>query len=114
GRAARAADTLLAAGGVGPVLAIPALVASGRLDDAAAAVRTSAPQALQRMAEAALAMADPATALPLCIEAAEAIERNPPAVVLPDTPHALGAVLAVAMGDSSSAEHLLERAVAAE
>jgi DNA-binding CsgD family transcriptional regulator len=114
GRAARAADTLLGAGGVGPVLAVPALVASGRLDDAVAAARTSAPQALQRVAEAALAMADPATALPLCIEAAESVERNPPGVVLPDTPHALGAVMAVAAGDSSSAEHLLERAIAVE
>jgi DNA-binding CsgD family transcriptional regulator len=35
-------------------------------------------------------------------------------VVLPDTPHALGAVMAVAAGDSSSAEHLLERAIAVE
>lgn len=56
--------------------------------------------------------AEPAVALPLLIEAAEALERGAPTVVLPDTPHALGAVVAVAAGDVASAEHLLGRAEA--
>jgi DNA-binding CsgD family transcriptional regulator len=35
----------------------------------------------------------------------------PPAVVLPDTPHAWGAVVAVTAGDAATAEHLLRRAL---
>ncbi|GIF70565.1 LuxR C-terminal-related transcriptional regulator [Asanoa siamensis] len=64
------------------------------------------------LAEAVLAAgAEPATAVPLLIEAAEAAERVPPAVVLPDTPHAWGAVVAVTAGDAATAEHLLGRAL---
>jgi DNA-binding CsgD family transcriptional regulator len=120
GRAARAADVLLAAGGPGPVLAVPALVTSGRADEATVASGNgsagapAAPQTLRHLATAALALTDPAVAVPLFIEAAEAVERHPPTVVLPDTPHALGAVVAVAAGDAASAEHLLRRAMAAE
>jgi DNA-binding NarL/FixJ family response regulator len=65
------------------------------------------------LAEAALVAVDPGTALPLLIEAAEAAERVPPPVVLPDTPHALGALVAIAAGDGASAEHLLDRALSA-
>ncbi len=103
GRAERAADTLLAAD---PVLAVPVLVGVGRLDQARArATRATA------FAEAALAAAeDPDAAVPLLIEAAEIAERTAPAAVLPDTPHALGAIVAVAAGDVAAAEHLLERA----
>jgi DNA-binding NarL/FixJ family response regulator len=50
-------------------------------------------------------------AVPLLIEAAEAAERTPPAVVLPDTPHAWGALVAVTAGDAATAEHLLRRAL---
>jgi DNA-binding CsgD family transcriptional regulator len=57
--------------------------------------------------------ADRAVALPRLIEAAEAAERAAPEVVLPDTPHAVGAVVAVTAGDAASAEHLLGRALAA-
>ena len=114
GRAGRAADALLAAGPAGQVLAVPALVATGRLAEARrAAAVDGGPLSLRRLAEAALAAADPAAALPLLIEAAEAVERLPPAVVLPDTPHALGALVAVTAGDAASAEHLLRRALAA-
>lgn len=109
GRAARSADLLLAAGEA--VLAVPALIATGRLDEAKAALANgSAPVGVRRLAEGALAAGDPAAALPLLIEAADAIELAPPALVLPDTPHALGAVIAVADGDLASAEHLLTRA----
>jgi DNA-binding NarL/FixJ family response regulator len=114
GRAGRAADALLAAGPAGQLLAVPALLATGRLAEARAALAQPAggvPLSLRRLAEAALAAGDPAAALPLLIEAAEAIERVPPAVVLPDTPHALGALVAVAAGDTATAEHLLGRAI---
>jgi DNA-binding CsgD family transcriptional regulator len=104
GRAERAADTLLAAD---PQLAVPVLVGVGRLEQAAAAAKG------ERFAEAALAAAaDPDAAVPLLIEAAEATERATPAAVLPDTPHAVGAIVAVAAGDLAAAEHLLERPVA--
>jgi DNA-binding CsgD family transcriptional regulator len=101
GRAERAADTLLAAD---PPLAVPVLVGVGRLDQAVAAAKG------ERFAEAALAAAaDPDAAVPLLIEAAEAAERTAPSAVLPDTPHAVGAIVAVAAGDLAAAEHLLER-----
>src|SRR5206468_2608525 len=64
-------------------------------------------------AGAALAAVDPAAALPLLIEAAEEVERVPPAVILPDTPHALAALVAVTAGDAATAEHLLRRALGA-
>jgi DNA-binding CsgD family transcriptional regulator len=123
GRADRCAETLLGTDPPGPVLAVPALIAVGRPADARAAlapverVRDStpagSPDSLRRLAEGALAAGDPAGALPLLIEAAEAVERTRPAVVLPETPHALGALVAVAAGDAATAEHLLERALAA-
>ncbi len=112
GRAARAAETLSRAADPGPVLAVPALVATGDLAAARRAATGSAPPALRRLAEAALTVGDPHTAMPLLIEAAEAFEQAPVTVVVPDTPHALAAVVAVTAGDAASAEHLLERALA--
>lgn len=111
GRAARAADILLAADHPGPLLAVSALIGTGRLAQALAG-GSSAPTALHRLAEATLAATDPVTALPLLIEAAEAIERSTLTTVLPDTPHALGAIIATACGDLASAERLLDRAMA--
>jgi DNA-binding NarL/FixJ family response regulator len=113
GWTARAAESLLSAVAPGPVLAVPALVGIGRVADARASAGGPAPAALLRFAEATLAAGEPAVALPLLIEAAEAVEHGAPAVVLPDTPHAVGAVVAVAAGDVASAEHLLTRARAA-
>jgi DNA-binding NarL/FixJ family response regulator len=113
GWAARAAELLLGAVAPGPVLAVPALVGIGRVAEARAAAGGPAPAALLRFAEGTLAAGEPAVALPLLIEAAEAVERGAPAVVLPDTPHAVGAVVAVALGDVASAEYLLTRAGAA-
>jgi len=115
GRCDRAAEALLAAGGPGPLLAIPSLVAVGDLARAQGidVSGVEAPVALRRLAEAALTAATrPAAAVPLFIEAAEALERTPPTTVLPDTAHALGAVLSSIVGDVASAEHLLERAIA--
>lgn len=109
-RTNRAADTLLAAEPPGPVLAVPALVAAGRLGEARSAIDTAAPTVLRRFAEAVLHVSDPEAALPLLIEAAEAVEATPPEMVLPDTPHALGAVMAVAAADVATAEQLLRAA----
>lgn len=111
GRAGRSADTLLGAGRPGPVLAVPALVATGRLDEARAAAAGDAPLSLRLLADAALELSDPVVALPRLIEAAEAAEQATPAVVLPDTPHALGALAAVTAGDADIAIHLLDRAL---
>jgi DNA-binding NarL/FixJ family response regulator len=108
GRAARAAGLFLAAPAPGPALAVPFLVGTGRPADGGAAG-----SAVVRFAEGALAAGQPEVALPLLIEAAEAFERGAPQLVLPDTPHAIGAVVAVAAGDVASAEHLLGRARAA-
>ncbi len=119
GRSDRAGDALREAPPPGPVLAVPSLVATGRsaaaiIAGAAAADATGgpAPLGLRRLAEACLAAGDPEAALPLLIEAAEELEHAPPAVVLPDTPHAVAAVVAVLAGDVATAEHLLDRALA--
>ena len=111
GRSDRAGANLLSVGSPGPVLAVPALVASGRLEAAEEAAKGHAPAGLKLLAEAALAAPDPAAALPLAIEAAETLERTGTATVLLDTPHAIGAVFAVISGDVATAAHLLERAL---
>jgi DNA-binding CsgD family transcriptional regulator len=111
GRSDRSAEVLAALDPPGPVLAAPAQVATGRPSPASWADRDG-PVGLRRLADAVrLAAADPVAAVPLLIEAAELIERNPPAVVLPDTPHALGALVATTAGDAASAEYLLDRAI---
>ncbi|WP_158854273.1 helix-turn-helix transcriptional regulator [Saccharothrix deserti] len=115
GRADRAADLLFAAPPPGPLLAVPVLVGTGRLADARTATREpdGAPAAM-RFAEAVLtAVRDPDAAVPLLIEAAEVAERATPVAVLPDTPHAIGAVVAVLAGDTAAAEYLLDRAARA-
>ena len=117
GRTRRAVETLVPAGSVGQVLAVPLLIALGRVDEArkrAEQLEQRVPVALQRLAEASIAASDPHGAVPLFIEAAEAIERAAPEVVLPDTPHALGAVVAVAAGDVNTAERLLSAALEAK
>ncbi|WP_459710709.1 helix-turn-helix transcriptional regulator [Actinophytocola sp. KF-1] len=114
GRAARGAAALVTAPPPGPVLAVPLLVATGRLDEARATAGTAAPGPLSRFASAAVvAAADVTAAVPLLIEAAEDVERAAPVAVLPDTPHAIGAIVAVAAGDLGTAEHLLTRALTA-
>jgi DNA-binding CsgD family transcriptional regulator len=113
GRAGRSAEALLSAGPPGPVLAVPALIAVGQPEAARAAAAGAGPLPLRRLAEAALTIGSPATALPLLIEAAEAYEQAPPEVTVPDLPHALGALVAVTAGDTATAEHLLQRALSA-
>lgn len=111
GRADRAAEHLVTAPDPGPVLAVPALMALGQRDRARSAGNSPAPRALRLFADAALAATDPVEAVAVAIEAAEAAELTPPSAVLPDTPHALGAVLAVTAGDAASATHLLEQGI---
>jgi DNA-binding CsgD family transcriptional regulator len=66
---------------------------------------------LVRFAEASAASArDPQAALPGLIEASEGLHFT--TVPLPDTPHAVAAVAAVADADAATAERLLERALA--
>ncbi|ONI84526.1 hypothetical protein ALI22I_28650 [Saccharothrix sp. ALI-22-I] len=115
GRADRAADLLFAAPPPGPLLAVPVLVGTGRLADARTATcRPDGAPAALRFSEAVLtAVRDPDAAVPLLIEAAEVAERATPVAVLPDTPHAIGAVVAVLAGDTAAAEHLLDRAARA-
>jgi DNA-binding CsgD family transcriptional regulator len=110
GRADRAAELLLAAGA--PLLAVPVLVGTGRLAEAREATHDqNGTPAATRFAEAVLAAVhDPDAAVPLLIEAAEVAERATPVAVLPDTPHAVGAVVAVLAGDVAAAEYLLDRA----
>ncbi|GAB1692319.1 LuxR C-terminal-related transcriptional regulator [Krasilnikovia sp. M28-CT-15] len=113
GRPGRAAEALLGTGPPGPVLAVAALMATGQPGPARTAATGPAPLPLRRLAEAALTVGSPGTALPLLIEAAEAYEQAPPAIPVPDLPHALGALVAVTAGDTATAEHLLERALTA-
>ncbi|MFV2019605.1 LuxR C-terminal-related transcriptional regulator [Micromonospora sp. LOL_023] len=111
GRAGRAATALVGAGDPGPVLAVAALMATGQPESARTGATGQAPLPLRRLAEASLTVGDPGEALPLMIEAAESFEQTPPAVAVPDLPHALGALVAVTAGDVSSAEYLLGRAL---
>ncbi len=67
------------------------------------------------LADGALLLAErgAAAALPRLIEAAERAESDGTSRPLPDTPHALGGLVAVAAGDSRTGERLLRRARAA-
>lgn len=111
GRSHRAVEALLAGGPLGQVLAVPVLMAVGESEQARRTAVSDAPPPVRRLAEAAVAVTDPADALPLFIEAAEATERAAPPAVLPDTPHALGAIVAVTAGDARTGERLLEAAI---
>jgi DNA-binding CsgD family transcriptional regulator len=120
GRTDRCADLLAGSSdALDRLLAVPALVATGRRpqspdpdpDPDPGSEPGPAPAALRRLAEAALAATDPLEAVPRFIDAAETAEADPPPAVLPDTPHALGALVAVCAGDTATAEHLLTGAL---
>lgn len=111
GRAGRAADLLLEGGPLGQLLAVPSLIAVGRAAEARGCAGAPGPMGLRRLAEAALAIGDPDAAVPLFIEAAEALGRGRVGAVLPDTPQALAAPVAVLAGDAATAEALLADAV---
>jgi DNA-binding CsgD family transcriptional regulator len=77
--------------------------------DSASATTCTTPADLLR--DVAAAATRPYDALPLVVEAADAVDRTPAPSLLPDTPHALGALLAVLAGDASTADRLLGRAL---
>jgi DNA-binding CsgD family transcriptional regulator len=54
---------------------------------------------------------DAANSLAPFLEAAELLESGHTRLVLPDTPHAIGAIVALALSELSAAEHLLSRAI---
>jgi len=54
---------------------------------------------------------DAGAALSPFLEAAELLESSHTRLVLPDTPHAIGATVAVALSELNAAEHLLARAI---
>jgi DNA-binding NarL/FixJ family response regulator len=114
GRVLRGGTALAGCGPLGAALAAPALVAAGRLDLTAPPRTDAVPIAVARLAEAAIACvsAEPALHLPLLIEAVETAGRTRPAVLWPETPHALTALAAVAAGDATTAEHALSAALA--
>lgn len=120
GRWDRAAEALADADQPGAALAAVAWAATGQPERAGHAARRArtkpsgrTPEALARLAEAAAGLAKPEAMLPLLIESAEAAQRTPPDVVLPDSPHALGALVAGLTGDVSTAERLLLAGLAA-
>ncbi len=108
GRAARAVEELDRGGEVGAVLAAPLQFGTGLPVGPGSVAASTTAELLRRTAAAAVR---PYDALPLVVEAAEALDRAPAAPLLPDTPHALGAVLAVLAGDPTTADHLLRRAL---
>lgn len=105
------------------LLAVPGLVALGRVDDARTAL-ADAEDELERparlavegafaLARSALDAVDGALAAALAgfVESAELLETGSGRIVWPDTPHALGALVASAACDFTVAEHLLTRAL---
>jgi DNA-binding CsgD family transcriptional regulator len=105
------------------LLAVPGFVALGQRDEAQSAFGSAVGE-LERPArlaiEAVVALANGAIeagagragpALDAFVEAAELLETSSGRLVLPDTPHALGALVASAVCDFAVAEHLLVRAV---
>jgi DNA-binding CsgD family transcriptional regulator len=54
---------------------------------------------------------DAGSSLAPFLEAAELLESGHTRLVLPDTPHAIGATVALALSELSAAEHLLSRAI---
>ena len=103
-------DDPAAVDGAGPP-SPAALVAAAR-----ARVPTPAPLALEAAALTADGVASTldgraAGALATFVEAAELLESSHGRAVLPDTPHALGALTALALCEPTAAEHLLTRAI---
>lgn len=126
GQLARSAELFRWAGGrTCTGYAALGLVGTGRLADAQRLLDAPAdgdePPTLLAGAVAAAAQGvvesvtgPPATALSTVVGAAEMLEPVGRSVLLPDTPAALGALVAIHSGELGIAETLLERAVAAE
>ena len=102
--------------------AVIGLVGTGKLDDARAALTVDGDEPPTLLAGATSAAATgvlesvtcaPAIALSTLVSAAEMLEPVGRAVLLPDSPAALGAIVALHCGEQAVAEPLLERALAA-
>lgn len=107
------------------VLAVPALIGTGALAEAREVLRAPAPTAdcgrpptLLAGAEELLARGvhdsvtgSPTAALSQLTRAAALLEQSPRAALLPDTPAALAALVAVHCGELDVAQSVLERAV---
>jgi DNA-binding CsgD family transcriptional regulator len=65
-------------------------------------------------AASAAADGDHRAAIAAALGAADLLERSPGAAVLPETPHALGSMVALVVGDEATASLLLRRALAAD
>jgi DNA-binding CsgD family transcriptional regulator len=114
----RAAWPLLAALGTiatgGPVPGLPAGTASPgsgtvAADDPASGLEVEALR-LTRDALVASVAPDGGGSLATVLEAAELLESSQSTLVLPTSPHAVGATIALALSELSTAEHLLTRA----
>ncbi len=104
------------------LLAVPLLVAGGRLEQAHElddAARARLPQPVPLLTEvlaqcAAGMLASihcPAEALDALLEAVQLVEADPPTLLLPDSPHALAVLVASAWGDLVVADQLAGRAL---
>lgn len=107
------------------VLAVPALIGTGALDEAREVLHPTVPSGAPRRAPTLLAGAEelmaqgvydsvagsPTAALSQLTRAAALLESSHRAALLPDTPAALAALVAVHCGELDVAQSVLERAV---
>lgn len=122
GRWSRAAGAALASDSPeGQATAAVAVLAGGRRTgegeagaDAGGSPAPAAVEVVRGLAAAATAAADGDAegAVAAALAAADLLERAPGAAVLPETPHALGAMVALVAGNEATASLLLRRAVA--
>jgi DNA-binding CsgD family transcriptional regulator len=111
--------------GRGAVLAVPALIGTGALDEAREVLHPSVPSGAPRRPPTLLAGAEelmaqgvydsvagsPTAALSELTRAAALLESSRRAALLPDTPAALAALVAVHCGELDVAQSVLERAM---
>ena len=90
----------------------PSIGGPGRGDAGSGAVTGLEIESLRLTRDALVASTDPQSGhpLPAFLEAAELLESAHTSVVLPTTPHAIGATVAMALNELSTADHLLSRA----
>ncbi|MDQ3989810.1 MAG: LuxR C-terminal-related transcriptional regulator, partial [Actinomycetota bacterium] len=121
-RSANLARSLPVDAATGPALAVPALVGTGVLDDARAVLEaiTGVPASATLFAEAQVLMArgmvetivgSPTAALSQLARSAGLLEPVGKTSLLPDTPAALTALVALHCGELSTADSALRRAV---
>ena len=102
--------------GTAPATTAAALTRTSLADGSSAGPTAATSLELEAMQLAARGLAmslgdDAANSLAPFLEAAELLESGHTRLVLPDTPHAIGATVALALSELSAAEHLLSRAI---